>query len=149
MTFEKVCSLAELPAAGAALAEIRGLRVALIWDDSGRLHAIADECTHGKVSLAEGEVEGCTVECWLHGSRFDLATGRPLTPPATVPVAVYPVQILDGDVHLDLGKAAGPARAVPGVSAVPAATAEPDGGPTAEPVAARQRTAFFNPDPGK
>ena len=48
--------------------------------------------------LSEGEVDGCTIECWLHGSRFDLRTGQPSGPPATDPVPVYPVQVEgDGD----------------------------------------------------
>ena len=46
--------------------------------------------------LSEGEVDDSTVECWLHGSRFDLRTGKPTGLPATEPVPVYPVKI-DGD----------------------------------------------------
>ncbi|MFC9509454.1 Rieske 2Fe-2S domain-containing protein [Streptomyces sp. NPDC057002] len=45
------------------------------------------------------EVDGCTVECWLHASRFGLRTGHPLDPPATRPVPVYPVRIEDGCVY--------------------------------------------------
>ncbi len=40
--------------------------------------AIHDVCSHSAVSLSEGEVDGCTVMCWLHDSRFDLCTGEPL-----------------------------------------------------------------------
>ena len=47
-------------------------------------------------------MEDCTLECWLHGSRFDLKTGEPTGLPATVPVKVYPVEIRDGDVYLSL-----------------------------------------------
>jgi 3-phenylpropionate/trans-cinnamate dioxygenase ferredoxin subunit len=71
--------------------------------EDGTVHAIDDECTHGKVSLSEGEVDGCTIECWLHGSRFDLLSGRPTSLPATVPVAVHTVQVsADGDVLVSL-----------------------------------------------
>lgn len=62
----------------------------------GKIHAIRDECTHGQVPLSEGDVEGGYVECWMHGSQFDLTTGAPTGPPATEPVAVYPVRI-NGD----------------------------------------------------
>ncbi len=48
------------------------------------------------MSLAEGEVDGCTLECWLHGSRFDLRTGQPSGPPAVTAVATYPVSV-EGD----------------------------------------------------
>ncbi|HQR79954.1 MAG TPA: non-heme iron oxygenase ferredoxin subunit [Actinomycetota bacterium] len=55
--------------------------------------AVDDICTHAEVSLSEGEVSGCQIECWLHGSRFDLRTGEPSGPPAFEPVKTYPVQI--------------------------------------------------------
>jgi 3-phenylpropionate/trans-cinnamate dioxygenase ferredoxin subunit len=45
-------------------------------------------------------VDGCTLECWLHGSRFDLLTGQPTGLPATEPVATYAVEIRDGDIYV-------------------------------------------------
>ena len=33
------------------------------------------------------------MECWLHGSRFDLRTGKPTGLPATEPVATFPVEV--------------------------------------------------------
>jgi len=57
--------------------------------------AVDDICTHAEVSLSEGEVSGCQIECWLHGSRFDLRTGEPSGPPAFEPVKTYPV-LIDG-----------------------------------------------------
>jgi 3-phenylpropionate/trans-cinnamate dioxygenase ferredoxin subunit len=81
----------ELHAADGALVE-----VAVVRDESGDLHAISDVCSHGQVSLSDGEIEGCTVECWLHGSRFDLRTGKPLSPPAVRAVPVYPLTV-DGE----------------------------------------------------
>jgi 3-phenylpropionate/trans-cinnamate dioxygenase ferredoxin component len=94
--FVRVCRLDELPEVGVAAAEVNGTTIAIARDEDGHVHAVNDTCTHANVSLSEGEVEGCTLECWLHGSRFDLVTGEPTGPPATVPVAVYPVKI-EGD----------------------------------------------------
>jgi 3-phenylpropionate/trans-cinnamate dioxygenase ferredoxin subunit len=59
-----------------------------------------DVCSHAEVPLSEGEVYDHTVECWLHGSCFDLRTGQPTGPPATVPVPVYPVKIEGDDVYV-------------------------------------------------
>lgn len=64
----------------------------------GSVYAFRDECTHESVPLSEGEIVGDAIECWLHGSRFDLATGRALSPPATRPVAVFPTRSEHGDV---------------------------------------------------
>lgn len=75
--------------------------IALVKTADGQVHAIGDRCSHGDISLAEGFVEGCTLECWAHGSKFDLATGRPLTLPAYEPVPVYHVQVVDGDIYIN------------------------------------------------
>ena len=42
------------------------------WTRPATVHAIGDTCTHGDISLAEGFVEGDTLECWAHGSAFSL-----------------------------------------------------------------------------
>ena len=60
----------------------------------GAVHALLDECSHGQVALSDGDVANGVVECWLHGSSFDLATGVPTGPPAIVPVPVYPVRVV-------------------------------------------------------
>ncbi|MGO1165661.1 MAG: Rieske 2Fe-2S domain-containing protein [Janibacter sp.] len=98
----RVCQLDELPTVGAAKAEIDGRVVSIIRVEDGSVHCIDDECTHGKVSLSEGEVEGCEVECWLHGSRFNLVSGKPTGLPATVPVVVHDVRVSDGEVLVAL-----------------------------------------------
>ena len=54
--------------------------------------AVADTCTHSEASLAEGEVTGGKIECWLHGAEFDLKTGKALTPPATEALKTFNVK---------------------------------------------------------
>ncbi len=76
---------------------VDGVAIAVVHADDG-FHALADRCSHADVSLAEGDVVGCTIECWLHGSAFDLATGVPLSPPAVAPVRVYPVRVSDAGI---------------------------------------------------
>jgi nitrite reductase/ring-hydroxylating ferredoxin subunit len=55
--------------------------------------AVSDICTHSEVSLSEGDIEGCSIECWLHGSSFDLRTGAASGPPATSDLQTYKVVI--------------------------------------------------------
>ena len=38
----------------------------------------------------------------MHGSRFDLRTGKPTGPPATEPVPVFAVKIAGDDVLIDI-----------------------------------------------
>ncbi|AJW79058.1 MULTISPECIES: non-heme iron oxygenase ferredoxin subunit [Clavibacter] len=101
MTAVRICAVDELGENEALRIEIEGLAIALVKDSSGTVHAIGDTCTHGDISLAEGFVEGDTLECWAHGSKFSLETGKPRTLPAYEPVPVYPVSIVDGDIHID------------------------------------------------
>ena len=56
------------------------------------IFAVADTCTHSEASLAEGEVTGSKIECWLHGAEFDLKTGKALTPPATEALKTFNVK---------------------------------------------------------
>ena len=95
----RVCALAELLVNQPHRVVLAGRAVCLVRTADTEVHAIDDTCTHADVSLAEGEVEDHTIECWLHGSRFDLVTGQPTGLPATRPVAVHDVTIDDsGDV---------------------------------------------------
>jgi 3-phenylpropionate/trans-cinnamate dioxygenase ferredoxin subunit len=76
--------------------------VALVRSDAGDVYAVNDRCTHEEWPLSDGWVEGTEIECSLHGSRFDLATGNPDVPPALVPVRTYPVRLDGDDVLVDL-----------------------------------------------
>jgi nitrite reductase/ring-hydroxylating ferredoxin subunit len=92
MAFQPAMKLADLPDGTAQRVVIDGIEVAVVHTE-GEVFAINDICSHADVSLSEGEVDGCTLECWLHGSRFDLRTGEPTGLPAIKPVDVYAVSI--------------------------------------------------------
>ena len=57
--------------------------------------AVSDVCSHSEVSLSDGEVYDCKVECWMHGATFDLRTGHALTLPATESIETYAVALGD------------------------------------------------------
>lgn len=80
------------------------LPVVLVRLSDGEVHALLDECSHGAVMLSEGDfdLEEHNIECYLHGSRFDICTGAALTPPATAPIPVYPVRVEDDQVFVDV-----------------------------------------------
>ena len=101
MSFERVASLADVPADEALAVTVDRYDVA-IARDGDEVFALQDLCSHAAVSLSEGEVADCTVECWLHGSTFDLRTGKPTSLPATEPVATFPVEVRDGDIYVDV-----------------------------------------------
>ena len=100
MTATRVCALSELEQDSAIRVEVDGVAIAVVRDSNDEVHAIGDVCTHGDISLSEGFVEDDSIECWAHGARFSLTTGRALSYPAFLPVPVYPVEIVDGDVYV-------------------------------------------------
>ena len=93
--YRRACAVADV-ADGTALRVVLGDIPVAVVRSGGEVYAIHDMCSHANVALSEGEIDDQTIECWLHGSRFDLVTGRPTGLPATKPVPVYPVKI-DGD----------------------------------------------------
>ena len=97
----RACALTDIPEEGALRVVLDGTPVC-VARSQGEVFAINDVCSHADVSLSEGEVEDGTVECWLHGSAFDLRTGKPTSLPATKPVATYPVTVIGDDVHVEI-----------------------------------------------
>jgi 3-phenylpropionate/trans-cinnamate dioxygenase ferredoxin component len=100
--FVRVASVDEIAKGASIAVEVGSTPVALVHAEDDNFYAIYDECSHAAVALSEGEVDGCTLECWLHGSRFDLKTGQPTGLPATEPVPVYPVEVKDGEVFVNV-----------------------------------------------
>jgi 3-phenylpropionate/trans-cinnamate dioxygenase ferredoxin subunit len=97
----KVAPLDELPDGRGIRVEIGEHRIAM-FRIGDAVYAIGDRCSHAEASLSEGEVFDGEVECPRHGSAFDLATGAPQTLPATRPVPVYAVEVVDGDVYVTI-----------------------------------------------
>ena len=104
MAYERACALAEVPT-DQALAVTIGRYDLAIARDGEEVFAVENVCSHAEVALSEGEVAsndgGCQIECWLHGSMFDLRTGKPTNLPATEPVATFAVDVRDGDVYVE------------------------------------------------
>jgi 3-phenylpropionate/trans-cinnamate dioxygenase ferredoxin subunit len=96
-----VGSLDDLPDGKALRVEIgdRAVVVVRIGDD---VYALGDRCSHQDISLSEGDVDGDEklIECWKHGSAFSLETGEPESLPATKPVPVYEVRVVDGQIEV-------------------------------------------------
>jgi 3-phenylpropionate/trans-cinnamate dioxygenase ferredoxin subunit len=102
MTYVRVCPAAEVEPGTVVSREVDGTPVAVVRCEDGTIHAIRDVCSHEEYPLSDGEIIGCTIECTWHGSEFDVRTGEALNLPATEPVAVYPVDIRDGDIYVSL-----------------------------------------------
>jgi nitrite reductase/ring-hydroxylating ferredoxin subunit len=87
--------------------EIRGRRI-LLANVAGRVCAVDDTCTHEDASLSTGVLRGELVKCPLHGSRFNVCTGKALEEPAEVDLRTYPVRLEGGRILVDLRAAEAP-----------------------------------------
>jgi 3-phenylpropionate/trans-cinnamate dioxygenase ferredoxin component len=98
-----VCPAAELGPGASRIVEVDGRRVG-VFNTGGELFAIEDRCSHDDGPLAEGpfDPERRTVECPRHGSLFDLASGRPKTLPAYLPVDTFAVRVEDDVIKLEV-----------------------------------------------
>ena len=99
----RLCGRDDLAPGTARRFEVDGHPVALVRIDDD-FYAVGDTCSHEDYSLSEGEVlaEECEIECWKHGSTFDLCTGEPRSLPATKAVPVYRVRLEGDDVMVEL-----------------------------------------------
>ena len=74
----------------------------LLANVAGTIYAVDELCTHEDWPLCNGALKGSSVECPLHGSRFDLKSGIPLDEPATQPLKTYPVVVIGNDTFIDI-----------------------------------------------
>jgi 3-phenylpropionate/trans-cinnamate dioxygenase ferredoxin subunit len=95
----RLCSVSDLDDCSSKRFDVGRHRIALVRIGED-FYAIGDTCSHAEVSLSEGDVlcDELEIECWKHGSTFDLKTGEPQSLPATKPVPVYSVSVEDDDV---------------------------------------------------
>jgi 3-phenylpropionate/trans-cinnamate dioxygenase ferredoxin subunit len=101
--FVRVCRVSDLPEPGKMVVEV-GDRLVALFRVSGEFWALDDLCTHDGGPLAEGELEGHTIQCPRHGARFDIRTGQALTMPATRKTAAHQVRIEGDDVLIKLNE---------------------------------------------
>ena len=91
--------LDDLPPGNMKRVDTTGQRV-LIANVAGTPLAVADTCTHEDASLSMGALDGETVRCPLHGSRFCLRDGRAMDEPAEIDLACFAVRVTLGRVQV-------------------------------------------------
>jgi 3-phenylpropionate/trans-cinnamate dioxygenase ferredoxin subunit len=101
--FIKIATIQDVPDNEVRAFEHDGQKIA-IYNVGGQLYATDDICSHAYAELHEGylDTDDCTIECPLHGSRFDIGSGAVLSLPAYEPIAVYPVRVEGEDVLVEL-----------------------------------------------
>lgn len=95
----RVCATSEL-LPGESTVVWDGDTAIIVFNYDGAYYALEDRCSHQDFELSAGPFDGerGTIECILHGSKFDVCSGRALNPPAYGPVAKFPTRIDAGAI---------------------------------------------------
>lgn len=94
-TFVAVAKLEDVPPGGKFVADVNGTSI-LVVNSRDQIFAVRNLCSHAYETLECGRVRNGWISCPVHGARFDLETGSPMNPPATLPIETYEVRI-EGD----------------------------------------------------
>ena len=97
-------STSAVPQSGLTRFDAGGYKIA-VANVEGTFYALSDICTHRGCSLSEGDLDGTTLECICHGSRFDVSTGDVLRGPAKRSVQVYAVRVQGDALVVDVPSA--------------------------------------------
>ena len=82
--------------------EIGGVPVCLYKLD-GEIYATDNKCTHGDADLSDGLIQdGCEIECPLHEGRFDIRSGKAVSPPCSDDLRSYPARVEQGVIYIKL-----------------------------------------------
>lgn len=95
--FVRIATAAEIRPGQMKRFDIDGHAV-LLANVDGRYYAVDDTCTHEDASLASGSLKGKLVKCPLHGSRFNVVSGKVLDDPADRDLQTYLVRVEGNDV---------------------------------------------------
>ncbi|MDE2900639.1 MAG: Rieske 2Fe-2S domain-containing protein [Chloroflexota bacterium] len=102
MAFVPVDKLySDVPPGSMRLAIVMGAFI-LLYNVDGVIYATSHLCPHAGAALNYGRLDGCEVECALHGAVFDVTTGEAIMGPSPDGLWVYPVKVEGDQVLVDL-----------------------------------------------
>ncbi len=100
----RLCNVSEIPEQGVKQVAPPGLNAEYaVYRLDGAYYATDDMCTHGMVSLSNGDVVDGQIYCPLHGGAFDIRTGKATELPCRQALKIYPVVIDGEDLFAELG----------------------------------------------
>lgn len=97
--FEFAAAADSMTGDGVQPVEVRGKELLLCrWQ--GQWFCVSRWCSHAGQSLEQGKLVGGRIVCPHHGAAFELATGKPVSPPAFRGIRTYPVRVVEGRVEV-------------------------------------------------
>lgn len=104
MARHQVAALDAIPESGNKAFTVAGHTV-LISRSAAGLFASENICSHAYEKLEGGKVKGVHLFCPVHGVRFCLRDGSPSGTLTKKSIKVYPVDVVDGQVYVEIADA--------------------------------------------
>lgn len=98
-TFVAAATVDEVPAGTKIAKTVNGVEL-LLCHTADRIFAVRNLCSHAHEALDCGRMRGGWISCPVHGARFDLETGQPLNPPATIAIDTYEVRVVGDTIEV-------------------------------------------------
>ncbi len=95
-----ICRTDEVPTRDVRRFELPGLPPLAVYNVDGQFYVTDDCCTHEKVSLAEGTLDGEVIECPLHGGSFNVVTGDVTSRPPIRKLRTYQARVADDTISV-------------------------------------------------
>jgi 3-phenylpropionate/trans-cinnamate dioxygenase ferredoxin subunit len=98
-SFVAVAKLEDVPAGTKKLVEAGRYEIVLC-NTLDRIFAVENLCSHAHEKLDCGKMKNGWISCPVHGARFDLESGEPMNPPATMPVRTFEVRVVGDTIEV-------------------------------------------------
>ncbi|HMK85758.1 MAG TPA: Rieske 2Fe-2S domain-containing protein [Steroidobacteraceae bacterium] len=99
--FSRVLPVSELPPGTKKAVDVAG-RSILLCHSNERVYAVSNVCSHAQEKLECGRMSRGWIACPAHGARFELATGRAMNAPATQPIAIFEVRVVEDWIEVQV-----------------------------------------------
>jgi len=97
--FHKALPLADVPLGGMRPVTLNGKEIVICHTKEG-VYALDNVCSHAHARMCEGRLRATRIVCPLHGASFDIRDGKVLGPPATQPLPIFQVRVVEGTVEV-------------------------------------------------
>jgi 3-phenylpropionate/trans-cinnamate dioxygenase ferredoxin subunit len=93
------CTVDEVPVGSREVFDLETMSI-LLMNVDGTYYAVENMCSHEEYELADGELEGCILECPKHSATFDIRSGQQLSTPAYTPIKIFPTRVESDEVQV-------------------------------------------------
>ncbi len=95
-----VCRIDQIEPEDVLRFDFEGQTFVVIRSPEGEFFAMDGHCSHEKIHLVDGIVEGDIIECPRHAGTFNYRTGESRKLPACIDLRTFPVRVEKDEVQI-------------------------------------------------